>query len=58
MSIEDVWKPNKKIEADKAYGTNSEEHPGVYHLYNNTNDFYIGGEIEKSHFLTIMIIKI
>ena len=47
MSIEDVWKPNKKIEADKVYGTNSEEHPGVYHLYNNTNDFYIGGEIEK-----------
>lgn len=47
MSIEDIWKPNKKIEADKIYGTYSEEHPGVYHLYNNTNDFYIGGEIEK-----------
>ena len=47
MSIEDIWKPNKKIEANGVYGTTSEEHPGVYHLYNNTSDFYIGGEIEK-----------
>ena len=48
MNIEDIWLPDKNIEAEGVYGTISEEHPGVYHLYNNTNDYYVGGQLENS----------
>jgi len=47
INLEDIWMPDKKVEAESVYGTNSEEHPGVYHLYNNTKSYYVGGMLEK-----------
>ncbi len=47
LTIEEIWRPDKKREAQKVYGTdNSSLHPGVRQLYDNVNDFYVGGSIE------------
>ncbi len=46
LHIEDIWKADKQAEAKAVYGTSSEHHPGVKYLFNQTNDFYIGGKIE------------
>ena len=46
MKISDIWEPNKKIEAEKVYGTLDESHPGVDYLMNQTDSIYIGGSIK------------
>ena len=46
MKISDIWEPNKKIEAEKVYGTLDESHPGVDYLLNQTNSTYVGGSIK------------
>ncbi|MCW9023144.1 MAG: bifunctional sulfate adenylyltransferase/adenylylsulfate kinase [Gammaproteobacteria bacterium] len=46
LSIEDIWQPDKLNEAEKVYGTTSEQHPGVRYLYENVNEVYIGGKVE------------
>ena len=47
LTVSEIWKPNKKIEAEKIYQTTSLEHPGVDYLFHQTGDYYIGGKIEK-----------
>jgi sulfate adenylyltransferase len=46
LHINDVWQPDRLLEAYSVYGTTNLEHPGVAHLLNNTNPFYVGGWIE------------
>ena len=46
LTVHDVWKVNKKSEALKVFGTDSDEHPGVHFLYHNTQSYYVGGELE------------
>ena len=46
LTISDIWKANKKKEANAIYGTKDESHPGVYHLIHNTEDYYLSGEIK------------
>ncbi len=46
LHIEDIWQPNKKLEAEKVYGSVDLSHPGVHYLTQNTGDFYIGGTVE------------
>lgn len=33
-------------EAIEVFGSDDDTHPGVKHLFNNTNDFYVGGKLE------------
>ncbi len=49
LHIEDIWKPEKAIEADKVYGTDDPEHPGVNYLLNIDNPVYLGGKISGLH---------
>lgn len=47
MTVEDIWQPDKKKEAQMVYGTDdSSSHPGVQQLYDTVKDWYIGGPIE------------
>tara|TARA_Y100000590_G_scaffold419331_1_gene520980 strand:+ start:470 stop:2155 length:1686 start_codon:yes stop_codon:yes gene_type:complete len=48
LNIEDVWKVDKEKEAQAIFGTTDINHPGVFNLFNNINDYYIGGSIKDS----------
>jgi sulfate adenylyltransferase len=45
LNVEDVWKPDKKHEAELVYATTSMTHPGVQYLYEQVHDTYVGGEV-------------
>ncbi len=46
LTVEDIWAPDKRKEAETVYGTTDESHSGVEYLYNEANLVYIGGSIE------------
>jgi sulfate adenylyltransferase len=45
LNVENVWKPDKKHEAELVYATTSMTHPGVQYLYEQVHDTYVGGEV-------------
>nr|MBF0222328.1 bifunctional sulfate adenylyltransferase/adenylylsulfate kinase [Desulfobulbaceae bacterium] len=50
LTVGDIWKPDKKYEALKVYGTDDpQKHPGVRHLYDHDGEWYIGGSLEGLH---------
>ena len=49
MIIGDIWKPDRKKEAEQVYGTTDETHPGVNYLVHESNPIYIGGSVEGVH---------
>ncbi len=46
LHVEDIWKPDLKIEAESVFGTIDETHPAVNYLLNFTNPVYVGGVLE------------
>ncbi|MEK6777835.1 MAG: bifunctional sulfate adenylyltransferase/adenylylsulfate kinase [bacterium] len=46
LDIEDIWKPDKKREAELVYGTQAADHPGVCYLYEQVHGTYVGGTVE------------
>jgi sulfate adenylyltransferase len=48
LTISEIWKIDKNREAKAVYGTTDEHHPGVYQLFNFTNDYYVSGNIKYS----------
>lgn len=50
MYVEDVWKPNKKEEAQYVFNTLDEIHPGVNYLINHTNQYYVSGRVSTISF--------
>ena len=47
MTVESVWKPDLKREANLTYGTMDLIHPAINYLMNQGNKFYVGGKIKK-----------
>ncbi len=47
LHVSDIWKPDKKLEAQRVYGTLNPEHPGAAYLLQSTGDYYVGGRVEK-----------
>tara|TARA_Y100000589_G_scaffold329144_1_gene374936 strand:+ start:1864 stop:3039 length:1176 start_codon:yes stop_codon:yes gene_type:complete len=45
LEVNSKWEPDKSIEAEKCYGTNSLEHPAVKMIFHERGNFYIGGKI-------------
>ncbi len=45
LSVNDVYKPNKVVEAKKVFGTSSLEHPGVEELVSHRGSYYLGGSL-------------
>jgi len=48
LNVKEIWKPNKTEEAKSVYGTDDINHPGVFQLFNKTNEYYISGPIENA----------
>lgn len=47
MTVQDIWQPDKRLEALKVYGTEEgSHHPGVQHLYDLVKGWYVGGPVE------------
>ncbi|UCC84109.1 MAG: bifunctional sulfate adenylyltransferase/adenylylsulfate kinase [Gemmatimonadota bacterium] len=46
LRVEDVWKPDRLAEAESVFATTSPEHPGVAHLLDVANPYYVGGTLE------------
>ncbi|MFC1841593.1 bifunctional sulfate adenylyltransferase/adenylylsulfate kinase [Candidatus Dependentiae bacterium] len=47
LTVSDVWKPDKKKEAECVFGTTGTDHPGVAYLFEKTKKYYVGGKLEK-----------
>lgn len=46
MTIESLWLPDKRREAEAVYGTTSDRHPGVRYLFEKVHDTYVSGKLE------------
>ncbi len=46
LHVEEIWQPDREAEAKAVFGTTSLAHPGVAHLLQRTNPYYLGGRIE------------
>ncbi len=47
LTVSDIWKPDKKEEADLVYGTtDGTMHPGVRQFLEQTESWYVGGSVE------------
>ncbi|BAZ92975.1 sulfate adenylyltransferase [Thiohalobacter sp. COW1] len=46
LTVEDIWTPDKAREAERVYGTQSVQHPGVRYLNEQVKQVYISGRIE------------
>ncbi|MFC1500318.1 bifunctional sulfate adenylyltransferase/adenylylsulfate kinase [Candidatus Zixiibacteriota bacterium] len=46
LHIREVWSPDRELEAEKVYGSSALHHPGVAHILNGTNPYYITGQLE------------
>ncbi|MBZ0073197.1 MAG: bifunctional sulfate adenylyltransferase/adenylylsulfate kinase [Gammaproteobacteria bacterium] len=46
LTFQDAWRPDRRHEAEAVYGTDSDRHPGVRHLYEQVQDTYIYGTLE------------
>jgi len=46
LTIESIWRPDKRREAEQVFATADEEHPGVDFLLNRTHPVYLGGRLD------------
>jgi len=47
MQVEDLWEPDRELEAEAVFGTLDRNHPGVAHLLERTQPVYVGGKVEQ-----------
>ena len=45
LDVEDIWQPDREVEAAAVFGTTNPEHPGVAHLLHRTQPCYVGGRV-------------
>ena len=47
MFVEDIYEPDRELEAEAVFGTLDRNHPGVAHLLERTQPVYVGGRAEQ-----------
>ena len=45
VTVTDIWRPDKAVEAAAVYGTTEKAHPGVAALFRDSGPVYIGGPV-------------
>lgn len=45
LEVQSIWQPDKLVEAEVVYGTQSTDHPGVRYLLERTAGTYVGGRV-------------
>jgi sulfate adenylyltransferase len=46
LRVDDAWRPDLRAEAEAVLGSTDVAHPGVDHLLNRTNPWYLAGRLE------------
>jgi sulfate adenylyltransferase len=46
LNVDEIWQPDLRAEAESVYKSVSLNHPGVAHLLQKSNAWYIGGKLE------------
>ncbi|KOS22373.1 Sulfate adenylyltransferase [Escovopsis weberi] len=46
LTVEDVYRPDKVLEAKQVFGSDDDTHPGIKYLFNTAKEFYVGGKLE------------
>lgn len=46
LAVEDIYTPNKVLEAEKVFGADDIAHPAVAYLKNKVKEFYVGGKVQ------------
>ncbi|TGJ81587.1 hypothetical protein E0Z10_g7183 [Xylaria hypoxylon] len=46
LTVDDVYKPDKVLEAKEVFGSDDEAHPAVKYLFRTAGEYYVGGKIE------------
>ena len=46
LSVEEVWQPDRKSEAQAVFASTSAAHPGADYVINKANPWYVGGSLE------------
>ncbi|KAF3061933.1 Sulfate adenylyltransferase [Daldinia childiae] len=46
LTVDDIYKPDKVLEAKEVFGSDDEAHPAVKYLFRTAADFYVGGKVE------------
>jgi sulfate adenylyltransferase len=46
LTVEDIYEPDRRAEAQAVFGTTDDSHPGVDTLLNRTRPVYLGGRVE------------
>src|SRR5258708_20298401 len=47
LSVEDVWQPDRKAEAQSVFGSSSAAHPGADYPITKSNPCYVCGKVER-----------
>lgn len=46
LTVEDVYRPDKALEAERVMGADDPAHPAVQYLRTQTKDLYVGGKVQ------------
>jgi sulfate adenylyltransferase len=46
LHVEEVFEPDRALEAKEVFGTDSLEHPGVAYTLNRSHPYYVGGRLD------------
>jgi sulfate adenylyltransferase len=46
LRVDEIWQPDLMREAEQVFGSTSTEHPGVAHLKDQVNPWYVAGKLE------------
>jgi sulfate adenylyltransferase len=46
LTVSDVWEPDRANEAKQVFGTDSDDHPGVFQILHEAHPVYVGGRLE------------
>ena len=46
LTVEEMWEHDREHDAESVYGTTNQEHPGVAHLFQRTNNISVAGRLE------------
>jgi sulfate adenylyltransferase len=46
LCVTETWRPDRRAEAERVFGSANREHPGVAHLLDRAGPVYVGGTLE------------